>query len=127
MELAGETGLILTTPGEGNYTVWVSDFADCPGVQSESVVYVGTAEMSVGWAWTVTPNPVRTRFHVDFDPAWQGGEALLFSPAGVLLERRVLGASPMVWEAGHWESGVYLLRLTDLAGQVQSVHRILRD
>ena len=60
------------------------------------------------------PIPIGLRPHL------ARGEALLFNPAGALLERRVLDASPMVWEAeGHWESGVYLLRLTDLAGQAQ--------
>ena len=67
------------------------------------------------------------RFQLEFDSAWQGGEALLFSAAGVLLERRLLGASPMGWEAGDWGRGVYLLRLTDERGQTQSVRRILRN
>ena len=125
--LDGETGLVLSGAEEGSYTVWVTDFADCPGAVSDSLVYVGIAEPETGWAWTVTPNPVETRFQLDFDPTWQGGEALLFNPAGALLERRVLDASPMVWEAGHWESGVYLLHLTDLAGQAQSLRRILRN
>ena len=126
-ELEGETGLVLTAPGEGSYSVWVTDFADCPGVQSEPVVFVGIAEMGADWTWTVTPNPVDARFQLEFDSAWQGGEALLFSAAGVLLERRLLGASPMGWEAGDWGRGVYLLRLTDERGQTQSVRRILRN
>ena len=127
MELEGETGLVLAAPGEGNYSVWVTDFSDCPGVQSNAVVYVGLAESGADWAWSVTPNPVSTRFQLDFDPAWQGGEAVLFSPTGAVLERRLLDAPPMVWQAGDWGRGACLLRLTDAEGQTQSVRRILRN
>ena len=112
---------------EGSYTVWVTDFVDCPGAVSDSLVYVGIAEPGAGWAWNVTPNPVETRFRLDFDPGWQGGEAQLFSPSGALLERRFLGVPPMTWEAGDWGRGVHLLRLTDEKGQTQSVRRILRN
>ena len=126
-ELEGQTSLVLTTPGEGSYSVWVTDFGGCPGVQSDPVVYLGIAEPGAGWAWTVTPNPVRGQFQLDFDPVWRGGEALLFSPAGALYERRLLNASPMSWDAGGWERGVYLLRLIDAEGQAQSVRRILRN
>lgn len=124
--LDGETGLVLSGAEEGSYTVWVTDFADCPGAVSDSLVYVGIAEPGTGWAWTVTPNPVETRFQLDFDPTWQGGEALLFNPAGALLERRVLDASPMIWEAEGWGKGVHLIRLTDAQGQTHAVRRILR-
>ena len=124
--LDGETGPVLSGAEEGSYTVWVTDFADCPGAVSDSLVYVGIAEPETGWAWTVTPNPVETRFQLDFDPTWQGGEALLFNPAGALLERRVLDASPMIWEAEGWGKGVHLIRLTDAQGQTHAVRRILR-
>ena len=126
IELVGQTGLVLNPPGDAVYSVWVTDVIGCPAVQSDPIEYVGVAEAPAGWSWGVSPNPVHGRFQLDFDPAWRGGEALLFSPAGDLLERRLLDRSPMVWEAGDWGRGVHLLRLTDAEGQTQSVRRILR-
>jgi len=127
VELGGETGLVLTSPGEGSYAVWVTDFADCPGVLSDSLVYVGVDEAVAEWNWSVIPNPVRSHFVLEFDPVWRGGEAMLFSPSGVLVERRSLVSSPVLWETGEWTSGVHVLRLTDVEGRKVAVHRVVRQ
>ena len=69
-ELEGETGLVLTNPGEGSYSVWVTDFADCPASQSESWEYVGLVKLSCRLgAWC----PILPRVSSDLEPEWWGG------------------------------------------------------
>ncbi|MGB0171657.1 MAG: T9SS type A sorting domain-containing protein [Flavobacteriales bacterium] len=124
--LDGETGLVLSGAEEGSYTVWVTDFADCPGTVSDSLVYVGIGEVTSELAWRIHPNPVRAQFTLEFDAGWSGGEATVLDATGALVERKALSTSPMSWDASGWASGVHLIRFTNAAGQVKAVRRIVR-
>ncbi|MGB0511056.1 MAG: hypothetical protein ACPGGB_09050, partial [Flavobacteriales bacterium] len=104
--LDGETGLVLSGAEEGSYTVWVTDFADCPGTVSDSLVYVGIGEVTSELAWRIHPNPVRAQFTLEFDAGWSGGEATVLDATGALVERKALSTSPMSWDASGWASGV---------------------
>lgn len=126
MELAGETDLVLTAPGEGEYAVWVSDFLDCPATPSAVWTYVGVAEGPNSTSWSVFPNPARDRVDVTFDPQWEGGEARLLGPKGELIECRALSASSLHWTVSGLPSGVYLLQMSGPQGQA-AVRRLLVD
>ena len=126
MELTGETDLVLTAPGEGEYAVWVSDFLDCPATPSAVWTYVGLAERPDWTSWSVFPNPARDRVDVTFEPQWIGGEARLLGPKGELIERCALSASPLQWTVSGLPSGVYLLQMSGPQGQA-AVRRLLVD
>ena len=126
MELAGETGLILTAPGQGEYAVWVSDFLDCPATQSVTWTYVGVAERPDWTSWSVFPNPARDRVDVTFEPQWIGGEARLLGATGELIERRDLSASPLQWTVSGLPAGAYFLQMSGPQGQA-AVRRLLVD
>ena len=124
--LAGETGLVVSGAQEGSYAVWVTDFADCPGAVSDPLVYVGIGEVTTGLEWRIHPNPVRTQFTLEFDAGWTGGEAAVLDPTGALVDRKPLIVSPMSWDVRAWGTGVHLIHLTDAAGHVKAVRRIVR-
>ena len=123
--LEGETGAVLTAPGEGSYTVAVSDFADCPTVESAPLTYVGVGSMN-GDGIAVHPNPVRGWLHVEVNARWWGGDAQLMDLEGRNIERRVL-IDRMDWNLSGLSSGAYLLRLTDASGRSVETRRIVRD
>lgn len=126
MELTGETGLVLTAPGEGSYSVWVTDFSDCPGVQSDSVVYVGVGEGEPDMAWSIHPNPVGESFTLEVPQEWRGSMALLLDASGrILEERRVMGTTSQWRVDGRWPD-ILFLRMLHPEGRGQRVLRVLR-
>lgn len=127
MELEGETGLILTAPGEGNYSVWVTDFLDCPGVQSDAVVYVGVGEGEPDMTWSIHPNPVGKKFTLEVPQEWRGSLALLLDASGrILEERRGMGTTTQ-WRVDSRWPDVLFLRMLHPEGRGQRVIRVLRE
>lgn len=124
--MAGQTGPVLTAPGEGIYTVQVTDFSDCPAVESAPLTYVGVAPGIQARSLRVYPNPVEHRLHLEVEPRWWGGQAALTDMEGRVIGQRRLEAH-MVWEVSHLPTGTYLLRCTDASGQSSEVRRIVRQ
>ena len=86
--LAGEEEGILVAPGEGAYTVWVTDFHDCPSVQSEAITYVDVQEERVNALWRFGPNPFAGGLTLSVAPEWKGGQAVLRDAAGRIVIQR---------------------------------------
>ncbi len=113
--LDGEEGPVLASPGEGSYTVWVTDFIDCPAVASSAVVYVGVEEylrLEAG----LYPNPFEGRFRLTLGEGWLGGRAELLDPSGRVIDYRVLRSTVLEWDGRALSSGRYLMRLTTSDG-----------
>ena len=79
----GATNEVLPNPGEGVYTVWVTDFVDCPAVESVPLTYVGLFESPVLSSWSVGPNPFEAKVEIRVSSAWFEGRAVLRDGSGL--------------------------------------------
>ena len=125
--LAGEEEGILVAPGEGAYTVWVTDFQDCPVVQSEAITYVDVWEEHVNGFWRLGPNPFADGLTLSVSPEWRGGQAVLRDAAGRILVQRQIREERWTWRLSEWPEGVYLLQLMDEQGHPSQVRRVVKN
>jgi hypothetical protein len=125
--LAGEEEGILVAPGEGAYTVWVTDFQDCPVVQSEAITYVDVWEEHVNGFWRLGPNPFVDGLTLSVSPEWKGGQAVLRDAAGRILVQRQIREERWTWRLSEWPEGVYLLQLMDEQGHPSQVRRVVKN
>ncbi|MCH1575326.1 MAG: hypothetical protein L7S67_03560 [Flavobacteriales bacterium] len=125
--LEGAVDAYLSNPGEGEYTVWVTDFEGCPSVQSDPVTFVGLEEVMAQAHWHVWPNPFLQGIECQVESRWLGGEALLRDASGRIVARHAILGNRNHWDLIELPSGPYLLHLTDVHGGVSSVQRLLKN
>ena len=125
--LEGAVDAYLSNPGEGEYTVWVTDFEGCPSVQSDPVTFVGLEEVVAQVHWHVWPNPFLHGIECQVESRWLGGEALLRDASGRIVARHAILGNRNHWDLIELPSGPYLLHLTDVHGGVSSVQRLLKN
>ncbi len=124
--LAGEVEDILVSPGEGAYTVWVTDFHDCPSVQSEAITYVDVREEHVNAFWRFGPNPFAGGLTLSVAPEWKGGQAVLRDAAGRIVVQRLIREERWTWTLPELPQGVYLMQLMDEQGHPSQVRRVVK-
>jgi len=124
--LAGEEGDILMAPGEGVYTVWVSDFQDCPAVQSEAITYVDVWEEHVNAFWRFGPNPFAGGLTLSVAPEWKGGQAVLRDAAGRIVVQRLIREEHWTWSLPDLPRGIYLMQLIDEQGHPSQARRVVK-
>lgn len=125
--IEGATESTLPNPGEGVYTVWVTDFQDCPGVESVPVSFVGIEEAVVPGGWKVWPNPFLHGIEWQVQTRWLGGEAVLRDASGRIVARHAVVSNHCTWDLTSIPAGPYLLHLTDVNGGISSVQRLLKN
>ncbi len=124
--LAGEEEGILVAPGEGAYTVWVTDFHDCPSVQSEAITYVDVREERVNALWRFGPNPFAGGLTLSVAPEWKGGQAVLRDAAGRIVVQRLIREERWTWTLPELPQGIYLMQLMDEKGRPSQVRRVVK-
>ena len=125
--LAGEVEDILVAPGEGAYTVWVTDFPDCPAAQSEAITYVDVQEEHTTAFWRFGPNPFAGGLTLSVAPKWKGGQAVLRDAAGRIVVQRLIREEHWTWTLPELPQGVYLMQLMDEQGRPSQVHRVVKQ
>ena len=125
--LAGASESYLSNPGEGSFTVWVTDFSDCPAVQSDAVTYVGLDEVKADALWDVWPNPFLNGIQGQAGPNWLGGTAVLRDASGREVARKVILQDRWRWDLAALPAGSYMLHLTNVHGGASSVKRLIKN
>jgi len=122
----GATNEVLPNPGEGVYTVWVTDFVDCPAVESVPLTYVGLVEPPVLSSWSVGPNPFEAKVEIQVSSAWFEGRAVLRDGSGRVVARHLIEQDRWTWDLNHLPAGVYLLQLIDPRGGCSPAKRLIK-
>lgn len=123
--MEGEESPVLAAPGEGSYSVWVTDFVDCPAVESPPVVYVGL-ERQPQLGLVLYPNPFEVGFRLTVGEEWLGGQAELLDLTGRMMDCRPLPSKTTEWDGRLLPAGQYLLRLTAPDGGMGVTRKLVK-
>ena len=126
VQLEGETDALLSNPGDGVYTVWVSDFIDCPGAQSDAWTYLSIDALSADRDVRVGPNPCVSQFILRFADHWKWSSVVLMDGKGNELQRRTALASPMIWDVESMPSGLLMLQIINEVRNESVILRLVR-
>jgi len=126
LPMEGEVSATLPAPGPGMYTVWVTDFADCPAVESASVTYVGVGNIGAEAELRLYPNPFVGGFRMEVGAEWVGGSVEIVDVNGTVRVRQLVQSSAMEWDGDLWPAGPFVLRVVSADGQDQLTRTLIK-